>query len=126
MSANKFFGTKIKFSESFISLSYLKKEVTEKLYDDSAFEKSMPILGLNGRYKYPSGYRKLIFFKHEPMEGIIIGQTKKIEGWYTPGYGGSPEFGREDAEPPMFDTKKAYRFWVVATSLNKTYLVEKG
>jgi hypothetical protein len=129
MKQNKMFGTKIKFTESFSRAAYLKKEMTDKTYDDIAMKghetTPIPPKTLDGRYKYPSGYRKVLFYKHEPMEGIIIGQARKIEGHYTPGYGGDSMFGYEDAEPPMFVPKKVYRFWLVATSMNITRLVEK-
>ena len=73
--------------------------------------------------KYPAGYRKLVFTK-ESGNGIIVGQTMKREGYYWPGYGPSaPNW--DDSEPPVFDAKKTYTFWIVATKMNEKVLVPK-
>lgn len=124
METHRLFGKQIKFNESYLRAVYLKEEIAHRTYEHMGLNSVEVKHTING-VKYVHSYRKLIFDQHENKCGIIIGQTKKVEGWYSPGYGGDSQFGYEDAEPPMFEPKKTYRFWVVATDMNETFLVEK-
>jgi len=123
------FGDTIVFDEVFSDVIYITPKNAElynvKLYEGKfTLVKSKQIDGLwHEKVKYPAGYRKLIFGELNGS-GIVIGQTMKKEGIYWPGHGSSaPDW--DDAEPPMFDTKKTYTFWVVATNMNHTVLVPK-
>jgi len=122
------FGDTIEFDEIFSHVLYIKDK---NLYDvklidvnESDINVNKPIKDglLHKKEKYPAGYRKIIFSKYIG-NGIVIGQTMKKEGHYWPGYGPSaPDW---DAEPPSFDTKKVYSFWIVAIGLNQKVLVPK-
>ena len=124
------FGDTVVFNEVFSDVIYITPKNAElynvKLYEGKFdVKKSVPINdGLwHEKVKYPAGYRKLIFRKFQGS-GIVIGQTMKKEGIYWPGYGPSaPDW--DNGEPPMFDIKKVYTFWVVATNMNQKVLVPK-
>ena len=126
------FGDRINFDEIFYDVLYItnKEYYDTKLYDISINPDSLNITkpykdGLLHEKvkKYPAGYRKLVFTK-ESGNGIIVGQTMKREGYYWPGYGPSaPNW--DDSEPPVFDAKKTYTFWIVATKMNEKVLVPK-
>ena len=124
------FGDTIVFDEIFSDVMYITPKNAElynvKLYEDKfTLVKSVPINdGLwHEKVKYPAGYRKVIFSELHGS-GIVIGQTMKKEGYYWPGYGPSaPDW--DDVEPPLFDSKKTYTFWIVATNMNQKVLVPK-
>jgi len=124
------FGDKIEFTETFSHVVYItnKEYYDTKLYDtvdyDKLIIKKPSISGiLQEKVKYPAGYRKLIFSK-ENGSGIIVGQTMKREGNYWPGYGPhAPDW--DDAEPPIFESKRTYTFWEVAIGMNQKILVPK-
>jgi hypothetical protein len=127
MKQHKLFGRAIQFDVSFSRAVYIKNEMSDRTYEGMVLDIVKPKETIDGP-KYGCAYRKLLFQPHKTMDGIIIGQTKKIEGWYTPGssaynYGAT---GYSEPEPPMFEPRKTHTFWVVATSMNVTYLVEKG
>lgn len=123
------FGDTIEFDEIFSHVLYIKDEnlFDVKLIDVNESDVNVTIPYKDGllhkKDKYPAGYRKIVFSKHNG-QGIIIGQTMKKEGHYWPGYGPSaPDW--DDAESPSFDTKKVYTFWIVAIGMNQKVLVPK-
>lgn len=129
-STNKF-GKKIKYQEILSRVAYisLKSElIDQKLYESMEFPevevKTKPSLE-GPRKQYPYSYRKLVF-DEELGEGIIIGQTKRMEGQYNPSIGSSFNGdGMSEAEAAYLEVKNTYAFWVVATEMNRTVLIPK-
>lgn len=120
------FGETIEFSEILADVVYVSKldyvAINTKLYvgHNVPSEKSVKKHILDKPY-FPSAYRKMVF-ERKTGSGIIIGQTKRVEGVYAPGY---YDIVSGDGEPPYLDPRRVYTFWVVATSMNKKVLVPK-
>jgi hypothetical protein len=132
------FGNVIKYKEVFDQVMYIDQMhlVKEKLYDNEKYyTKTDPyrsdpqnLHNLSSKSEKPKYYHSLrkIIFRREEGEGIIIGQTIKKEGEYTPGYKGgwNGDCVTED-EPPYIDFTRVYSFWIVATGINQQVLVPK-
>lgn len=123
------FGDIINFTEVYDSAVYLdihdSKNFDLKLYTTNEFIESNTIQKANGTELYKRSYRKIIFRK-EIGQGIVIGQTKKLEGLYIPQTGGTVySYYPTEYEPAYLDNKLTYTFWIVAVDLNKTVLVPK-
>lgn len=128
MKQHRLFGRKITFNESFSHVVYIDRKselVDKRLYDQMEIDEVNVIKSADGDKRFVSSYRKAVTAQHEIMEGIIIGQTKKLEGLYSPGYKGTWYDGYHEPEHAYLDVKKTIRYWVVAVGMNKTMLVEK-
>lgn len=129
------FGDRIDFDERFVDIVYInnKNYYDIKLYTDVDYDnlnivkttemKKDGLLHEKEKTIYPASYRKLIFEKNNGS-GIIIGQTIKKEGYYSPTCRPSAPY-YDDYEPASLDVKKTYTFWIVATKMNEKVLVPK-
>ncbi len=127
------FGETIEFDEIFSRVIYVDRKdlaiVSEKLYEEDGrvfpiVEPKLRLDDFTSEY-FPPAYRKIVFQKTKGS-GIIVGQTKKIEGAYhaissPTGYGADPT----DFEPAYTECKLTYTFWVVAVGMNAAVLVPK-
>jgi hypothetical protein len=129
------FGDSIEFDEIFLEMVYTngKENQGTKLYSTSEYttvetKEEYDWGQKKYRTKYPGSTKRCVFHKLDaPMTGIIIGQTKKSEGEYSPFIPSeSTPNGVYEAEPASLDVSKVYTFWVVATSMNSTQLVPKN
>jgi hypothetical protein len=127
------FGETIEFDEIFSRVIYVDRNnlaiAAEKLYEEEG--RVFPIVESQPRIDdftseyFPPAYRKIVFQKTKGS-GIIVGQTKKIEGAYHTvcapyGINADPT----DFEPAYTECKLTYTFWVVAVGMNATVLVPK-
>ena len=116
-SAKEVFGKRVKFDTVFNNVVYVVDEPSDfsrKLFRDQDFSVAVSTGEHNGRP--PRSSRKVVFDK-QSGEGIIRGQTSKHEGKYDPG---------SELEKPTLVRMKTHTFWVVASGINKTVLVEKS
>ena len=123
------FGEKIKYHEILHSIIYVKligskdEIFSKKLYINFIDEIELAEVKYSiDKTRYPSSIRKIVFEKIDG-EGIVIGQTRRNEGSYIPGYYDSREM---DGEQASLVISKTYTFWVVAIGMNKTVLVPKN
>lgn len=131
----KKFGDRIEFNEVFHDVVYIKEKELEKikLYDtdESDFtivphEERKDLLSRETYLVFRRALRKVLF-RREHGEGIIIGQTKRMEGYYEPGYQPTGFFDDPtDYEAPYLGITHVYPMWIVATAMNKTVMVPKN
>lgn len=119
------FGDTIVYDTIFAKVAYISEYelASAELFDDDVFTIVEPRSGkgLFDRPFYPAAYRKIIL-KRQEGEGIVIGQTRKVEGIYHSSYANHRE---RDYESAYLEPKRNYLFWVVAIGINKTVLVPK-
>lgn len=111
------FGKKINFNAEYLSRDF---------YDRSSLEN----LGLINKLCFSSDLVKAkkgsedyikIYLMESKGKGIVIGQTTKKEGYYSPSVGEGWE-----SEPAEFIVKKSIPFWKVAVGFNHIVLVPKS
>ena len=74
----------------------------------------------NDQCRLQNGYYRKLLYDYKDVQGYIIGQTVKKEGKLEP-----EVLDYSGGGMTHFIQKKVVPFWVIATKLNKQYLIPK-